>query len=88
MEAFQNLNQRQSLILGEDAVVVFNYHRILRRTRSADNRRSSLRVEQITRFNRPGNKRFHGTESVSVIHSVEMVKEADGWKVYRFFDTF
>lgn len=88
MEAFQNYNQRQSQLFGDDAIAVFTYHRILRRMRSEDNRRSSMRVEQVTRFNRPGSERFYGMESVSVTHSVEMVKETGGWKIYRFFDTF
>jgi hypothetical protein len=88
MEALQHFSARQSQLFNNDGDPVFTYHRILRRTRSQDNRIASLRIEQVIRFNTSENQRFYGSESVSVIHAVEMVKEAGGWKVYRFYDPF
>ncbi len=88
MEALQHFSARQSQLFNNDASPTLTYHRILRRTRSQDNRRASLRIEQVTRFNTSENQRFYGSKSVSVIHTVEMVKEAGGWKVYRFYDPF
>jgi hypothetical protein len=88
LEAFQHFSERQSRLLHGNAVPVFTYYRILRRNRSEDKQRASLRVEQVIRFNTTEAERFYGSESVSVIHSVEMVREAGGWKIFRFYDPF
>jgi hypothetical protein len=51
MVAFQHFSERQSQLFNNDGDPVFTYHRILRRSRSQDNRRASLRIEQVIRFN-------------------------------------